>query len=151
MKSTVIAGAVTATLVSTASALAEQNRVRFPGNLGELEHYTTVRRGEVTEFMYTSREAADAAKAGEPIPPGTQVILQDWRNGEVYRLFVMEKGENWGDDYEEAMRTENWQFQWFWPDGSINLNENTQRCRSCHQARDGREFMYTFDQLRNYE
>jgi hypothetical protein len=93
-------------------ASSEPNRVGFPDNLDALEHYTTVTRGEVTEFIYTSRAALDAIKAGEPVPPGTQVILQDWRNGEVYRLFVMQNGEGWGEEYGEATRTGDWQFQW---------------------------------------
>jgi hypothetical protein len=132
-------------------AKAEPNRVAFPDNLEELEHYTTVTRGEVTEFMYTSQAALDAIQAGEPVPYGTQVILQDWRDGEVHRLFVMQKGEDFGDEYDEAVRTADWQFQWYWPDGSINMDENTERCRSCHQAREGREYMYTYNDARRYE
>lgn len=129
----------------------EPNRVEFPDNLDELEHYTTVTRGEVTEIMYTSQAALKAIQAGEPIPVGTQVILQDWRDGEVHRLFVMQKGEGWSDEYDEATRAGDWQFQWYWPDGSINMEENTTRCRSCHQSREGREYMYTFNDARRYE
>ena len=147
------------TLVSMAAALAslsvsataEPNRVSFPQNLDELEHYTTVRRGNVTEFIYTSAEAIAAIQAGEALPFGTQVILQDWRDGEVHRLFVMEKGEGWGEDYAERDRTEDWQFQWYWPDGSINTEENTQRCRSCHMSREDRSFMFTYNDARRYE
>lgn len=134
-----------------ATAIAEPNRVGFPDNLDELEHYTTVTRGDVTEHMYTSRAALDAIQAGEEVPDGTQVILQDWREGEVYRLFVMEKGDGWGEDYDEGSRTEDWQFQWYWPDGSINMDENTQRCRSCHMSREGRNFMFTYNDARRYE
>lgn len=132
-------------------AMAEPNRVAFPDNLDELEHYTTVTRGEVTEFMYTSQAALDAIQAGEPVPYGTQVILQDWRDDEVYRLFVMQKGEGFGDEYDEAVRTDDWQFQWYWPDGSINMDENTERCRACHQSREGREYMYTYSDARRSE
>lgn len=137
-------------LIST-TATAEPNRVAFPANLDELEHYTTVRRSNVTEFIYTSAEAISAIQAGEALPNGTQVVLQDWREGEVYRLFVMEKGEGWGEDYADADRTDDWQFQWYWPDGSINMDENTQRCRSCHMAREDRSFMYTYNDARRYE
>ncbi|MCA0946782.1 cytochrome P460 family protein [Salipiger pacificus] len=135
------------------AALAEPNEVRFPDEamLAELVHYTTVTRGDVTEFMYTSPEALAALKSGGEIPDGTQVILQDWREGEVYRLFAMETGEGFGEAYDEATRTDDWQFQWYWPDGSINADETTQRCRSCHMSREGRNFMYTYSDARAFE
>lgn len=129
---------------------AEPNRVTFP-DINALEQYTTVTRGEVTEYMYTSAEALAAIREDRPVPPGTQVVLQDWREGEVYRLFVMQKGEGWGDDYDEATRAGDWQFQWYWPDGSINMDESTERCRACHQSRERREFMYTYNDARRGE
>lgn len=149
---TLSAGLGLAALAAIA-ALAEPNQVRYPDQamLDDLVHYTTVRRGNVTEFMYTSPEALAALKAGEDVPDGTQVILQDWREGEVYRLFVMEKGEGFGEAYDTRSRTGDWQFQWYWPDGSINTDENTQRCRSCHMSREGRSFMYTYSDARAFE
>lgn len=145
---------VTAALLTAGlagAAWSEPNQVVFPDNLDALEHYTTVTRGEATEYIYTSRPALDAIREGEAVPPGTQVILQDWREGEVYRLFVMQKGEGWGDEYEEATRAGDWQFQWYWPDGNINADENTERCRACHQSREGREFMFTYNDARRFE
>ena len=88
-----------------ARTLAEENRVAFPEDLDALTHFTTVTRGEVTEHMLTSEAAIEAAQNGEPIPYGTQVILADYRDGALYRLFVMEKGEGWGGDYDAAPRT----------------------------------------------
>ena len=61
-------------------ALAEPNRVTFP-DIDALEHYTTVNRGEVTEHMLTTPEALAAARAGEPMPDGTHVVLVDYRGG----------------------------------------------------------------------
>jgi hypothetical protein len=106
---------------------AEANRVRFP-NLDELVHYTTVERGNVTEHIMTTPAAMEAVKGGRPIPAGTHFVLVDHRDGELYRYFVMQKGEGFGADYDESRRTSDWQFQWFWPDKSINMDENTARC-----------------------
>lgn len=135
------------------AAWAEPNKVRYPTQemLDELIHYTTVTRGNVTEYMYTSPQALAALKAGEDVPDGTQVILQDWREGEVYRLFVMEKGEGFGDAYTDGTRTDDWQFQWYWPTGEINTDENTARCRSCHMSRESRSYMYTYNDARSFE
>lgn len=132
-------------------ALAEPNRVRFPENLDVLEHFTTVTRGEVTEHMLTTPEAIAAAQAGEDMPDGTQIILADYRDDALYRLFVMEKGPGWGDEYAEDRRTADWQFQWYWPDGSVNMDENTERCRACHQGRADENYMFTYNDLMEYQ
>ena len=121
---------------------AENNRVTFP-TLEQLVHYTTVRRGNVTEHIMTTPEAIEAVKKGQPIPSGTQFVLVDYRDGEIFRYFVMEKGNGWGGDYDERRRTGDWQFQWFKPDKTINMNENTARCQSCHQSQAGSEYLYT--------
>lgn len=121
---------------------AEVNRVQFP-ELEGLVHYTTVRRGEVTEHIMTTPEAIAAVKAGQPIPMRTHFVLVDYRDDKVYRYFVMEKGEGFGAEYPESRRTDDWQFQWFWGDRSVNLEENTARCRACHQNQAGADHLFT--------
>ncbi|MBE0702840.1 MAG: cytochrome P460 family protein [Afipia sp.] len=122
---------------------AETNRVEFP-DLEALVHYTTVRRGNVTEHIMTTPEAIEAVKNGQPIPNGTHFVLVDYRDDmELYRYFVMQKGEDWGADYDESRRTADWQFQWFWPDRSINMDENTARCQSCHRSQQGSDYLFT--------
>jgi acetyl esterase/lipase len=113
---------------------AETNRVKFPENLDQLVHYTTVERGNVTEHIMTTREAVEAVRNGQPVPNGTHFVLVDHRDGKLYRYFAMQKGDGWDADYDERRRTGNWQFQWFWPDKTVNLNENTVRCQSCHRS-----------------
>ncbi|WP_159992663.1 cytochrome P460 family protein [Roseomonas sp. 18066] len=122
---------------------AEPNRVSFPENLDQLVHYTTVRRGNVTEHIMTTPEAIEAVKNRQPIPAGTHFVLVDYRDGKLYRYFVMEKGEGFGADYDARRRTADWQFQWYWPDRSLNLNENTARCQSCHTSQQGADYLFT--------
>jgi hypothetical protein len=123
-------------------AHAEANRVKFP-ELDKLAHYTTVRRGDVTEHIMTTPEAIKAIKDRQPVPAGTHFVLVDYRDGKLFRYFVMEKGEGWGADYDARRRTGDWQFQWFWPDRTINANENTARCQSCHQSQSSSEYLFT--------
>jgi len=131
-----------ATLVGW-QASAEPNRVTFPETLDQLVHYTTVKRGNVTEHIMTTREAVEAVKNGQPVPNGTHFVLADHRDGKLYRYFVMQKGDGWEADYDDRRRTGNWQFQWFWPDKTVNTNENTARCQSCHRSQAGSEYLYT--------
>jgi Cytochrome P460 len=122
---------------------AEANRVTFPENLDRLVHYTTVRRGNVTENIMTTPEAMEAIKKGQPVPAGTHFVLVDYRDGKLYRYFVMEKGQGWGTDYDQRRRTADWQFQWFWPDRTVNMSENTERCQSCHRSQERSEYLFT--------
>lgn len=141
----------TSTLAGGSWALAQQTtRVSFPTNLDQLVHYSTVKRGVSTEHMLTSRAALDAVKRGQPVPNGTHVVLVDYRDAKVFRYFVMQKGANWGADYEPKQRTGDWQFQAFTPEKTVNLRENPARCMSCHQSREDDEFLYTFSDMKGH-
>jgi len=129
---------------------AETNRVTFP-ELDKLVHYTTVRRGNVTEHIMTTPEAIQAIKGSQPVAAGTHFVLVDYREGKVFRYFVMEKGEGWGGDYATGRRTGDWQFQWFWPDRSVNLNENTARCQSCHSSQSAGEYLFTGNRIPRFD
>lgn len=145
-----------AVLVAATGALAtlamasERTRVRFPDTLDGFVHYATVKRGEVTEHMLTPQAAVDAVRAGREIPAGSHVVLVDYRDGKVFRYFVMEKGQGWGSDYDARRRTGDWHFQAFKPDRTVNLAENPARCQSCHPSRAGESFLYTFGDLRSH-
>jgi hypothetical protein len=135
--------AVTAALLLVGwQADAESNRVRFP-DLSKQVHYTTVKRGEVTEHISTTREAIEAIQNKQPIPDGTPFVLADFRDGKIHRYFVMETGKGWGADFDERTRTDDWQFQWFWPDQQINLKETTTRCMACHRSQRESSYLFT--------
>lgn len=124
-------------------ANAEVNKVKFPENIGQLVHYATVKRGEVTEHLLTTPEAMKAVKEKRKIPNGTHFVLVDYRGGKVFRYFIMQKGENWGKDYDERYRNGDWQYQWFMQDKTVNMKENTTRCMSCHQPQESSDYLYT--------
>ncbi|QOZ77911.1 hypothetical protein XH83_22215 [Bradyrhizobium sp. CCBAU 53351] len=149
-RSTLVALAAGIVLLVGWQVRAETNRVKFPENLEQLVHYTTVRRGNVTEHIMTTREAIEAVKNGQPVPRGTHFVLVDYRDGKLYRYFVMEKGDGWAADYDERRRTGDWQFQWFWPDRSVNVSENTGRCQSCHQGRENNEYLFTSNRIPDF-
>jgi hypothetical protein len=154
-KRTLTGAAVLAVLLITAittpgsEALAEETRVTFP-KLNELVHYTTVKRGNVTEHISTSRAAIEAIQNGKPIPNGTHFVLADYRDAKLYRYFVMEKGAGWGEDYDERRRTGDWQYQWFSPDRQINRQENTARCMACHSSQKRQDYLFTAPRLSEY-
>ncbi len=144
------AALVGAALIPGSPLHAEPNRVKFP-ELGKLVHYTTVKRGNVTEHIMTTPQAIVAIKQGQPAPAGTHFVLVDYREGKVHRYFVMQKDAGWGGDYDARRRTGDWQFQWFWADRSLNLSENTARCQSCHEGRKDSDYLYTASRIAEFD
>lgn len=134
--------AVSAASLLTWQVRAEATRVTFP-KLDELVHYTTVRRGNVTEHISTTRQAIEAIQKGQPVPNGTHFVLADYRDEKIFRYFVMQKGAGWGADFDERRRTGDWHYQWFWPDQKLNLQENTARCMACHTSQKDRDYLFT--------
>lgn len=142
-------GIALAASIAALQVHAEPNRVTFP-KLDELVHYTTVRRGEVTEHISTTRAAIEAIQKGLPVPNGTHFVLADYRDAKIFRYFVMEKGAGWGNDFEERRRTGDWQYQWFKPDRTINLQENTARCMACHASQKDSQYLHTAKRLSEF-
>ena len=62
-------------------AMAGGELVSFPDNYAEGVHYATVKRGNITEELFTSRTAIEAVKNGQPIPSGTVITMEDYRDG----------------------------------------------------------------------
>jgi hypothetical protein len=120
----------------------------FPENFAAGVHYATVKRGNITEELYASREAIEAAKSGQPFPSGTVITLVDSRDGKLFRYVVMEKRTGWGAEFPASQRTGDWKFQWFNPDKTVKADEDTGLCMSCHQSRASDDFVWSADQMK---
>ena len=90
------------------------------------------------------------AKSGQPLPPGTQIVLGIWQDYKLTDYFVMEKGEGWGLEVAEEMRTGDWHFQQFDTNRQVRRAAIAERCQSCHQGAAQNDFMYTIDRMRAY-
>ncbi len=152
MKTTVIAYA-TATLFAVAAAgtrtaFAANDRVAFPEDYTSGNHYTTVTRGNIREEIFAGETAIAAARAGQPMPDGTVIMMEDYRDGELYRYIAMEKRAGWGKAYPEDARAGDWEFREFRPDRTPNPSEDGSRCMSCHQSQARNDFVFTYDRMR---
>ena len=137
----------TATVPWHANAGAEL--VRFPANYAEGVLYAVVPRGNTKQEIYTSREAIDAVKRGQPLPSGTVITLVDSREGKLFRYVVMEKRTGWGVQYPAEKRNGEWEYQAFNADKSVNQGETLDRCFSCHKPKAGQDFVHTLDRMKN--
>lgn len=134
--------------ISVWQAWVANDRVQFPGGYENGVHYATVNRGGIREEIFTSPQAIAAAKAGQPLPDGTVIMMEDHRGGSLHRYVVMEKRAGWGDAYPQSVRAGDWEFREFAPNRSPNLGESGQRCMSCHQSQAGQDFVFTLDRMR---
>jgi hypothetical protein len=157
-------------------ALAGPERVAFPKDYPSWVKYTVVERPDrkIVRNMYVNPDAHAKAKAGEPIPDGTVLVMEDMKvrldgagapeigpdgrfvpTGEVVGIFVMEKRRGWGEAIPADMRNGDWDYSSFAPDGTVRPNLNTSGCFACHLNRKGgRDFTFTYakvllDQAKN--
>jgi hypothetical protein len=139
--------------VTVAATLAWQARAGgeaadFPEHFAAGVHYATVKRGNITEQLYTSRDAIEAAKSGKPFPSGTVITLVDSRDDQLFRYVVMQKRTGWGAELPDAQRAGDWKFQWFNPDKTVKADEDLGRCMSCHQQRASQDFVWSVDHMK---
>ncbi|MFI8481418.1 cytochrome P460 family protein [Pseudomonas sp. NPDC078700] len=122
-------------------AFANTETASFP-DLESLVHYTTVRRGVTREHMLTTQTAIDAIQAGQPIPTGTHIVLVDHQHDVLARYLVAEKQGDGPDD---------WAYQAYTPERELKTDdESPARCYSCHQSRQSRQYMFTYNDARSF-
>lgn len=151
LRAALIAPVLSAAGLLACQVHAEPNRVTFPKTLEGLVHYTGRERGNSVTHIMTTPKLIETVKQGQTVPDGAKFVLVDYRDGNLYRYFVIEKGQNWGNEYDERRRTGDWQFQWFWPDGRVNMDENTSRCQSCHQGASDSDFLFTYREIQAFD
>lgn len=129
-----------------------RGQVQFPEDYTKGVNYTTVNRGNVREELFTSREAIEAIQNGEPIPDGTVVTLEIYREEELSHIFVMEKRAGWGNVTPEGTpQNGDWQYEDFLADGSVDYESDIGRCFSCHANRERDDYLNTFDEMESFD
>ena len=132
------------------STMAQTNRATFPANFDEMVMYGDYRRGSGGELAYALPETIASAQSGQPLPPGTVLVLEIYNDGALVSYFVMEKGEGWGLDFAEEDRAGDWHFQQFGTDRTVRREAIADRCVSCHQGATENDFMFTWGRMQDY-
>ena len=160
--------AALATALAAMPAGAGGDLVKFPENHAAGVLFTTVDRPDNKQFreFYTSAEALDAAKKGEPLPSGTVLTLIQYAakldaqgnpekdangrfiKGNLIGYTVMEKRTGWGAEYPDNIRNGEWEYQAFKADKSPNTAANLTACFNCHKPLDKQDFVFLYDKLK---
>ena len=127
------------------------SRVTFPANFDQMVMYGNYRRGSGGELAHARPETIATAKAGQPLPAGTVLVLEIFENDALTAYFVMEKGVGWGLAFPEELRTGDWHFQEFDRNRQVRLGANINRCITCHQGQASNDYMSTLDRMRSYQ
>jgi len=87
--------------------------------------------------IYMAKEQADGNL--EKGPDGKLV------KGDLAKVFIMGKGEGWGQDVPDNIKTGAWVFSAAGPDGKP-IAEDFTKCRACHVPLAQKDFVHRYDE-----
>lgn len=130
--------------------------IKFPSNYNKGILYFKNDRGNITEEIFVDKEVIKKVKENKPIPKNTVITLVEYfaqnkkgsdgfaLKGDLKRYVVMKRLNN-------TSSNGGWEYKVFNSDKSINTNENPNRCISCHSSQKNNEFVFTYDDMKNYD
>ena len=116
-------------------------------------------------YYYANKAAAEAAKAGKPLPDGSYLIAEvfaaklDAAGNPVSGsdgLYLAEKplfytamgtGAGWGDSIPDMLRNGNWNYAVFTLDRKARPGVNQAECLGCHKPLDNVSYTFTIKEL----
>ena len=160
----IITGVGAAVLAVGARTSAGPDKVVFPAAFKTGVLYAITDRHDIKQYreLYASPPAIAAAKAGQPLPPGTVLTVVQYKaqvdaqghplkdargrflKGELVGYTVMEKRAGWGAEYPEELRNGEWEYAAFNAAGALNDKANYTACFQCHKPHDQQDFVISY-------
>lgn len=116
-----------------------------------------------TRVMYVNPKAFAQAKAGQPLPDGTILIMEDRSieldkdgnprtdsqgryipTNEITTVIIQQKQAGWGESYPQAERNGDWEYAVFNRDGTLKENIEYEQCFACHKGQAAQDYNFTF-------
>lgn len=112
--------------------------------------------------VYINKTGARTSQ-GQPFPNGTVMIMELYKaktkddgtpetgadgkmvKGGLAKVFVMGKGEGWGQDVPDDKKNGAWVYSAYGPDGK-SLAEDFTKCRACHAPLAQKDFVHKYDE-----
>jgi len=103
------------------------------------------------------------AQKGQPFPNGTTLVMENYAaklgtngmpltgadgklvKGDLLRVFVMGKGEGWGDAAPQGLRNGDWVYAAYGADGKTT-SDLIAACRGCHIPLAKQDFVHRYDE-----
>jgi hemoglobin len=142
----------------------KDGEIALPASYQDWPKYLSeVQRPDVKQVRELFINAVGATtKAGQPFPTGTVMVMELHKatldgdtpttgpdgtlvKGELAKIFIMAKGEGWGQEVPETLRTGNWVYAAYSPEGKP-LAEDFNKCRACHTPLAAKDFVHRYDE-----
>ena len=116
-------------------------------------------------YYYANPVAAQAAKAGKPVPDGGYLLVEVhsakldaekkpvmgadgyYVADQLIAYTGMERQAGWGAEFPEILRNEDWQYAAFTAAKQPRVGVNQAECLACHKPLDKASYMFTIDKL----
>lgn len=92
---------------------------------------------------------------GQPFPNGTVFVMENYAaapgadgklaKGNLLRVFVMGKGEGWGETAPQGLRNGDWVYAAYGADGKMTADPIA-ACRGCHLPLVNKDFVHRYDE-----
>lgn len=145
--------------------------VKFPADYEKGVKYGVVSnpKNKLYREFYTTKAAVDAAKAGQPIPSGTWIVMKSFTSkldatgaplkgadghfvkDALSAYAVMEKRAGWGKEYPDALRNGEWEYQAFSAARAVNDKANIKSCFECHKPKDKDDYLFTLGMMKSHK
>lgn len=142
----------------------KDGELALPGNYMVWQKFMSdVQRPDVKQVreLFINYVGAKTA-AGQTFPSGTVMVMELYKakmageapetgadgklvKGDLAKVFVMGKGEGWGQDVPDNLKNGNWVFAAYGPDGKA-LAEDFAKCRACHAPLAQKDFVHRYDE-----
>ena len=155
--------------VGTMSAELSGTRPRFPADYADrFTRYHTIDFPERQQVRYywANDAALEAARAGEPFPPGSYLFVEvhdaeldaagepvegedgHFVKADLAAYTAMEKAAGWGEEVSEILRNDDWRYAVFTPEGEHQAGVNEAQCLACHKPLTETDYVFTLEPLK---
>lgn len=165
--STMVVGVVAAGIVACAAmqaaSMPKDGELALPADYKSWPVFLKeVQKPDAVRDLYVNPAGARTAK-GQMFPNGTQFVMEIYSakkaadgsfeknaagnlvKDKLAKVFVMGKGEGWGQDVPDNVKTGAWVYAAYGPDGQP-LKANFAECRACHVPLAQKDFVHRYDE-----
>ncbi len=151
-------------MMASEMAKPKDGQLAFPADYKSWPKFLTgVQKAEAKQVrdLYINTTGAKASQ-GQPFANGTTMVMELYKatekdgaletgpdgklvKGALAKIFVMSKGEGWGQDVPDDKKNGAWVYSAFGPDGK-SLAEDFNKCRACHAPLVQKDFVHRYDE-----
>jgi hypothetical protein len=168
-----IAGVVTALLLMSCADMGGAPAVKFKDNeqpvpagyKGWSKFLSEIQRPDAKQVREIFiNPVGGAAQKGQPFANGTILVMENYAakagadgtlmkgadgklvKGDLLRVFVMGKGDGWGDNAPQGLKNGDWVYAAYTADGKMTSPEPIATCRACHLPLVKQDFVHRYDE-----